>query len=1015
VGREQELALLRDLLLTTENTAKFKLSGQKKEIAAPFDAQRRPQSVFLLGEVGIGKTRLAEELGRKARQRGWSVAWSRVYAQEGSIPYRLWIDILRKALAQHSGLSPGLSSPGGKQTQGATHATAFPPQLLQHALIYQPLATLLPELRTVLAEVALPSSPPPEQEQLRLWEAVRELLFAISETTPLLIVLDDLQWSDNGSYELLGYLARRLSGQPIIIIGTCRHNELSANSPLRPLLTDLQREHSVEILNLAPLSDDEIRVIVADLLTRTQDMPSHAVPEPTVQRIQIRAAGNPFFAEELARTIVGQPDMIDASHMLHSTTDVPPFLPETITAVLDLRLSRLSPACQRLLSRAAVLGGSFEFPIIAAMESGPSSGSEDVVLDLLEEGLRSGMLSEEGIGSRVTYSFWHPLLVNHLYEGLSAARRASLHRRAAEILLRVYAPNEEEGAAIITHHLMRGGAHSDQIAYFAELAGDRAYRLSAYPDAERHYRTVLEYMSQHADELQHRAYISELVGECIRIQGKFEEARHFYEQALAVRGQIPAGALWVEQEQEAQIEALLWCEIGVTWYDTGDNMQARHCYELGEKVLLEAKVVEGAAWARLRYLQSYASWREGNYEEARSKAHEALKLFEGVIGQENHNSGYKTRVTSIKRTLMRNQVDLGRTYMLLAAIANSVGLSTEALAYLDMALPIFEQQDCQREIAIVCLNSGDIHMKKAENSQAHAALRRSLSLAERIGDIPLLSYVFGNMGVLDTRTSNLTEAETELRHCILLAEGLEDPISVSLWLTHLATALQEQGKLSEAKRVLYRALTIGRTRHIPPCISSALVAVGNIRIAQAKAIDFDEEKTVQSEEKNVRFLKRARRALQHALVLESIEVETKIEGQLALAHVSLLLGEVESAFQQAQQTLEEASRSALTWLVARAQHVLACILVTQGQQEQAKRHFEQVLRMFRKYGMRLEYGRTLQEYGNAMLQWNSNAEECSVQAVACLQEAHQIFTECKAMFDIQNIERVLDQHELLRK
>src|SRR5438093_8895635 len=94
-------------------------------------------------------------------------------------------------------------------------------------------------------------------------------------------------------------------------------------------------------------------------------------------------------------------------------TDRPPVLPETITAVLDLRLSRLSPACQRLLSRAAVLGGSFEFPIIAAMESGPSGSSEDTVLDLIEEALRSGMLSEEGIGAHISYAFWHPLLVNH--------------------------------------------------------------------------------------------------------------------------------------------------------------------------------------------------------------------------------------------------------------------------------------------------------------------------------------------------------------------------------------------------------------------------------------------------------------------------------------------------------------------------------------------------------------------------------------------------------------------------
>src|SRR5262249_55270528 len=136
VGREQELALLRDLLVTTENAAKFRLPGQKKGITTPFDAQHRPQSVLLLGEVGIGKTRLAEELGREARQRGWAVAWSRVYAQEGSIPYRLWIDILRKALAQHGGLPPGLvSTTGPGQPLGTTLSTAaLSPQVLQRSL-----------------------------------------------------------------------------------------------------------------------------------------------------------------------------------------------------------------------------------------------------------------------------------------------------------------------------------------------------------------------------------------------------------------------------------------------------------------------------------------------------------------------------------------------------------------------------------------------------------------------------------------------------------------------------------------------------------------------------------------------------------------------------------------------------------------------------------------------------------------------------------------------------------------
>ncbi len=85
----------------------------------------------------------------------------------------------------------------------------------------------------------------PEQEQLRLWEATRALLAIISGNTPLFIVLDDLQWADSSSCELLAYLVRQLRGQPVMIVGTCREIELPANHPLRPVLVDLHREQAV--------------------------------------------------------------------------------------------------------------------------------------------------------------------------------------------------------------------------------------------------------------------------------------------------------------------------------------------------------------------------------------------------------------------------------------------------------------------------------------------------------------------------------------------------------------------------------------------------------------------------------------------------------------------------------------------------------------------------------------------------------------------------------------------------
>ncbi|HEX6485049.1 MAG TPA: DUF6788 family protein [Ktedonobacteraceae bacterium] len=993
VGREQELKTLHQILRITEQATRIKLAGQKKtRSTAPIslDAQRHTQCVLLIGDVGIGKTRLAEEMGREAKRRGWAVAWSRAYAQESSVPYHLWTEALRKAMIQ-----------GLWQRQ----------EITRRPLIYQSLSTLLPELHDLLPQTDIVPVTPPEQEQIRLWEATRSLLTIISESTPLFIVLDDLQWADGSSCELLSYLVRQLRGYPIMIVGTCRDIELPNDHPLRSALIDLQREQAVEILPLQPLTNEQIRTLLSYL------------PEPVAQNISARAAGNPFFAEELARSVKAQlavPDSTETRNAVFqsSVPDGVPELPDTISAVLDLRMGRISNACQRLLTKAAVLGGAFEFQSILAMEMNGSHTDEDTILDLLEEALQAGMLTEEGSGTRITYHFWHPILVSHLYDSLSAGRRASLHRRAAEVLRLGYEGREEEGAATILYHLVNGGAGSTQIAYYAELAGDRAYALSAYPEAEQHYGLAIEHLgtlpeSASRDERLRMAYLLERLGECKRFRGNFEEARSFYEQALAARSHHPALASATDRQYEAQIQTLLWCEIGWTWYNTGNYAQALQCYERGEQLLREAGVLAGAAWANLRRQQSYVRLKEGNYDEARRLAQEALQMFEEVLAEQASPIQSNSLSTRSSRTLRGNAVDLGRTHTLLAAIAATLGRSTEALTHLNTALAIFEQYDCQREIAIVCANLGDLYLRRAEHSKAQATLRRSLSTAEQIGDIPSMSVGFGNLGVLAARLGNLAEAESWYRRGLTLAEQVNDPVYVSLWHSYLAAVTTDQGRLDEVGGLLGHALGIARVMKINPCGGFALVMLGNLRIAQAVSIEEDHSNSLAVMDGNdarLKYLKRARASLQHALTLKGLEAETRTEGQLILAQVSLLSGELEIAWQQATATLEEAQRYELLWLVARVYRLLGDILATQEQQEQAIAYFTKAIQIFHDSGMRLEQARTLQSYGLVLVRYYKVGEVTYRQGLSHLQEARRIFEECGAVLDLKVTEQILSKY-----
>src|SRR5712692_11976553 len=997
VGREQELETLHRVLLATEQAKRMKLAGQKKAASLTIDTQRRPQCVILMGDVGIGKTRLAEETGREAKKRGWAVAWTRAYAQESSIPYRMWVESLRKAMTQ-----------GLWQRQ----------EIARRPLIYQSLGTLLPELQDLLPQDALPPAAPPEQEQLRLWEATRALLAIISENTPLFIVLDDLQWADSSSCELLAYLVRQLRGQPVMIVGTCREIELPANHPLRSVLVDLQREQAVETLTIQRLTDEQIRALVSHM------------PEPVVSYIQTSAAGNPFFAEELARGVgashfaPSQPTAPGAAttHEAAGTPGdlhLPTTLPDTISAVLDLRLGRISSACQRLLVRAAVLGGSFEINTILAMEAGGPDADEDIILDLLEEALQAGMLTEEGSGTRITYHFWHPLLVSHLYDGLSAGRRASLHRRAAEVLRHAYQGREQEGAAAIVHHLANGGAESLQIAYFAELAGDRAYALSAYPEAERHYWLAVEHIgtlpaNASPDECLRLANLLERLGECTRFQGYYKEARRYFEQALEVHNNHLSSHM--DPQYEAQINALLWCEIGKTWYDTGDYEKAQQCYSHSEQVLREAGVVSSPAWASLHLQQGHVLWLEGNFEEAHQTALQALAIFENIFQQQDHTVTSVFHSMTTRRMLAGDPIDFGRTHMLMAAIAATIGESRSALDHLNTALAIFEQHEHRREIANVCCNMGDVYLKRSEHTSAQAALRRSLNIAEQVGDASIMSVAFGNLGMLSARFGDLAEAEAYYKRALTLAEQVNDPVYRSLWHSYLVPVMQDQGKLNEARSSLHQALAISRAMNITPCIGFALVALGHLHIAQALAgqeKDSNSPGTVkQGDASYTRLLKRARTALGRALALEGLEAETRTEGQLAQALALFLLGEIDTARQQTIQTMEEARRLEQTWLLACARRLMSEILSAQGQREEARTYFAQALEVLQKCGMRLEWARTLQSYGVALLGERDKDDGSYRQGLKYLEEAREVFRECNAVLDLQRGERVIDRYTM---
>ncbi len=1093
IGRDREFETMRQVMLSVEGVQTPSPPGTNEETletiyrsiqtSSSSSRLKRPHFLLLMGEPGIGKTRLAEELSIEAYTRGWAVAWSRSYEQERTIPYRPWTELLRTLLHGTSTFTDLVNNASSGDGSVSPTSSSFK---------LERLSALLPEL---VAHTTLPMRSSPtllhEQDRLHLWEATLALFGALSKTHPLLLVLDDLHWTDDSSIELLTYLTHHLQDQRILLVATCRDGELAPQHKLRALIADLRREQAIVTLSIQPLTHSQIGTLVSHL------------PLDAVQSIQTRAAGNPFFAEELARYVGATSSKEDPlgpialnersrtpsrSKSEHKTVRSHRSLPEAIAAVLERRLSRLSSGCQTLLGKAAVLGGSFELSQLLPMAN---EHTEDTVLDLLEEALHAGLLTEEGTGAHITYHFWHPLIISHLYERLSAARRAQLHRRAAEaIKIANESSPQEKVAAAIVHHLSRGGSDPSQVVYYAELAGNYAYSLAAYSEAQQYYLQALQVFGDNERQIpedtddihtliqritpkvssnlpltdpMHICRLLERIAECSMVQGNFDDARHLYQCILELRTSeifqkyfSPSVAGSEEkQRQEAQIQALLWREIGNTWSSIGEYAQAYECYEHGKEVMYRTGVTTGTAWACLHLQYGEMLRLGGNYDEARRYLQEALEMLERVVPSQpttlHHletdtvgsmrkqdlsslslissyegvqGQSHKELQTRIERALIGDPLEIGYAHERLGIVAASIGQMSDGLQHMHTALNIYEQSELVTETARVCSNLGAVYIMKGEHVSARKYLYRSLDLAERTGDLPNMATVILNLGDVAHRSGNLLEAERWFKRSLALSERINDRENTSWCHVALAAVQQDMGKMREAGISIQRAISIGRAIKSPRCIRHALVGLGDLRIVEAtttyKLPSAGSEENSQVSTSYQRLLLRAKSTLQRAVSLDGLEAEHIIDGKELMATLSFLLGELETAQQIALQTLKEAQENETTRIVGRSYRLLGRIQAAQGNYELADQYFEQAIQIFRECELRLDYARTLHNYGLALLQRNTDKpanvipitrDKTYQKGFDYLNEARAIFAECHAAIDLAWVERIFVKFE----
>lgn len=415
--------------------------------------------VLVAGEPGIGKTRLARETALGVAEHGAVVLFGGCDEGLGA-PYRPWIEALGHLVAHLP--APVLDSVGPRRLAD--------------------LARVVPVVHDRVADLAGPAATDAETERYLFYAAVAALLSAATAIGPIFLTIDDLQWADRQSLDLLRHVVAAQECHSLLIVATFRDADVGSDHPLADVLAALRREPDVMRVALSGLDDHDL----VALLDSAAHEPLGAAGDELARALYRETDGNPFFAWEVMRHLAETGWAVQDQHGHWVSRDLEELsLPESVREVVGRRVARLGTETNEVLAVAAVLGADFDLAALAA-----TLGRADVdVLARLEHAEQAGLVRSVAAGR---FRFGHAIIRHTLYDQLNHTRRALVHRRAAEAI-EALGPQPGRSAELARHWAAAvTQADPDKAISYSRRAGDEALASLAPDQAAEHYRRALD-------------------------------------------------------------------------------------------------------------------------------------------------------------------------------------------------------------------------------------------------------------------------------------------------------------------------------------------------------------------------------------------------------------------------------------------------------------------------------------------------------------------------------------------
>jgi predicted ATPase/DNA-binding CsgD family transcriptional regulator len=874
IGRSTDLAILYTLIDEAKN--------------------ENEQVLLVSGEAGIGKSRLVMEAKTYA-MKSMCILQGNCFESDQSYPYAPVLDLLRTFFNTHD-LKDFLQSSG--------------------SVAYE-FIKLFPELDNGRLEISVLSERDPQQEKRHLFAVLAQFFIDQATRQPVLLIIEDLHWSDDSSLEFLLYLSRRCTNLPMLMIFTYRDDEIHAN--LRHWLAQLEREHQIQELVLTRFSPNDVEAMLNAIFHK-----QYSKQLDLWDSIYTLTDGNPFFIEEILKSLIAWGELVFTDGRWVGRSAYELHIPRNVQDAVQQRIARLSEAAREILTIASVAGQRFDFALLQQL----TNHDEQQLLALMKELIAAQLVIEE---SADQFAFRHALTRQAVYTDRLARERRALHKVIAETMERYYATTLDSYLEILAYHYYKAEVW-DKAFQYGQLAGEKAQTLYSPRNAIEQYSQAL-HAAQHLT-ISPPSALFRMRGQAYETLGDFEHAQSDYNHALDIARNAHDGAA----EWQSIVDLGFLCS-------ERDYEQAGTYYH---------QAIELARTFDDPKLEAHSLNRMGNWHLNIEQPLEALR--------------YHREASTIFQTL-HDQHGIAETLDLVGMTSYLGGDLVQGTAYYEQAIALFRELDDRNgltsSLATLALSGPtyqtDTMVSLASLAEVIQDTEQALKISRKIDQRPAEAYALFQLALCLGSQGEYGRALKTVQQSLDIAEEIEH----SQWQTAAQTVLGGiySGLLAypQAREHFEQALALAReigslfwTRIATGYLASALIALGDL--AQAEWVlkaELDLRTPTQTMAQRLMWCTQAELALAQKNPTRALEITdllivsdpntsngqhilrvSKLRGEALIASQRLI--EAESAFTAAKAIVQEQEARPVQWRIAIS---LGSLYQGQGRQKEAEQEF----------------------------------------------------------------------------